>query len=100
MPFETVNPEEELRELNALLDSDPKLKQKFETDQKEFEFRVKLARLRKDQNLTQNNVRDVAGLTQQAISRIENGANGRSPTLNTLIRYINALGYELTVAPK
>jgi DNA-binding XRE family transcriptional regulator len=100
MPFETVNPEEELRELNALLDSDPKLKQKFETDQKEFEFRVKLAQLRKEQNLTQNNVRDAAGLTQQAISRIEKGDNGRSPTLNTLIRYINALGYELTVAPK
>jgi DNA-binding XRE family transcriptional regulator len=100
MPFVAVNPEEELQELNALLDSDPKLRQKFEADQKEFEFRIKLARLRKEQNLTQNNVKEVAGLTQQAISRIEKGTNGRSPTLNTLIRYVNALGYELTIARK
>lgn len=69
MPFVERNHEEELAEMNAILDSDSKLKKKFETDQKEFEFRVKLARLRKAKNLTQNNIRETAGLTQQAISR-------------------------------
>ena len=100
MPFREVNPEEELKELNALLDSDPDLRQKFNAEQKEFEFRLKLARARKEKNFTQNNIKEVTGLTQQAISRIEKGANYRSPTLKTLIRYVDALGYELTITQK
>ena len=73
---------------------------KFDAEQKEFEFRVKLARVRKEKNFTQNNIKEVTGLTQQAISRIEKGTNERSPTLKTLIRYIDALGYELTITRK
>ena len=97
MPFKQVDPDEELKELNALLDSDPELKRKFDADQKEFEFRLKLARARKERNLTQNGIKEVSGLTQQSISRIEQGTNDRSPTLNTLIRYLDALGYELSL---
>ena len=89
MPFKQVDPIEELRELNALLDSDPELRRKFETEQKEFEFRLKLARARKERNLTQNNIKEKTGLTQQAISRIEKGAKDRSPTLRTSIRYVD-----------
>ena len=94
MPFREVKPEEEL------LDSDPALRQKFDAEQKEFEFRLKLARARKEKNFTQNNIKETTGLTQQAISRIEKGTNYRSPTLKTLIRYIDALGYELTITQK
>ena len=100
MPFREVNPEEELKELNALLDSDPELRQKFDTEQKEFEFRLKLSRTRKEKNFTQNNIKEATGLTQQAISRIEKGTNDRSPTLKTLIKYLDALGYELTITQK
>ena len=100
MPFKQVDPAEELKELNALLDSDPELKRKFDADQKEFEFRLQLARARKEKNITQNNIKSATGLTQQAISRIEQGANDRSPTLRTLIRYVEAIGYELTLMPK
>ena len=100
MSFVERNHEEELAELNAILNADTKLKKKFEADQKEFEFRVKLARLRKAKKLTQGNIKEAAGLTQQAISRIERGINERSPTLKTLIRYVDALGYELTLSQK
>ncbi|MCL2166552.1 MAG: helix-turn-helix transcriptional regulator [Clostridiales bacterium] len=100
MPFKQVDPTEELKELNALLDSDPELKRKFDAEQKEFEFRLKLARARKARNLTQYNIKETTGLTQQAISRIETGAKDRSPTLRTLIRYVDALGYELTLTEK
>jgi DNA-binding XRE family transcriptional regulator len=100
MPFKPVDPVEELKELNALLDSDPILKKKFEADQKEFEFRLNLARARKEKNLTQNTIKEETGLTQQAISRIEKGSKDRSPTLNTLLRYLDALGFELTIQPK
>ena len=100
MPFKQVDPAEEYRELNVLLDSDPKLRRKFDEQQKEFEFRLKLARARREKNFTQNNIKEVTGLTQQAISRIEKGTNDRSPTLKTLIKYVDALGYELTLTQK
>ena len=100
MPFVQVNPDEELNELNALLDSDSRLRKKFEAEQKELEFRVKLAQARKEKKLTQNSIKEKTGLTQQAISRIECGTKDRSPTLRTLIRYIDALGYELTIIDK
>ena len=100
MPFKPVDPVEELRELQALLDSDPDLKRKFDAEQKEFEFRLKLAQVRKDKSITQNTIKETTGLTQQAVSRIETGKNDRSPTLKTLLRYVDALGYELTLKPK
>jgi len=100
MPFKEVNPVEEFTELNALLDSDPALKQEFRAKQKEFEFRLKLAQARKGRNLTQKSVKEVSGLTQQAISRIEKGTQDRSPTLRTLLKYVDALGYELTLTKK
>ena len=96
MPFKQVDPDEELRELNVLLDSDPELRRKFEADQKEFELRLRLSQARKEKNLTQSSIKEITGLTQQAISRIEK-ANDRSPTLKTLIRYCDAIGYELTL---
>ncbi|MCL2018277.1 MAG: helix-turn-helix transcriptional regulator [Oscillospiraceae bacterium] len=100
MPFVKSNPAEELKQLNALLDSDPKLRKKFEAEQKEFEFRIMLSRLRKGKQITQNKFQETAGLTQQAISRIERGTGERSPTLRTLIKYVDALGYELTLSQK
>jgi DNA-binding XRE family transcriptional regulator len=100
MPFREANPVDELKELNALLDSAPELARKFDAEQKEFEFRLKLARLRKEKNITQNSIRESSGLTQQAISRIEKGNNERSPTLKTLIKYVDALGCELSVTQK
>ena len=99
MPFKPVDPVEEQKELDALLDSDPILRKKFEADQKEFEFRLNLARARKAKNLTQINIKEETGLTQQAISRIEK-AKDRSPTLNTLLRYLDAIGCELTITRK
>lgn len=100
MPFIQVDKKEELKKLTELLDSDPELKRKFDTEQKEFEFRLKLAQARKEKKFTQNNIKEVTGLTQQAISRIESGMPDRSPTLKTLIRYADALGFELTLTPK
>jgi DNA-binding XRE family transcriptional regulator len=100
MPFKQVDPAEELKELNALLDSDPELRRKFDAEQREFEFRLKLARARKEKNFTQNKLKEATGLTQQVISRIEKGTDNRSPTLRTLLRYVDALGYELTLTQK
>ena len=100
MPFKQIDPAEELKELNALLDSDPELKRKYDAEQKEFEFRIELARARKAQNLTQNDIKTATGLTQQAISRIEKGSKDRSPTLKTLIRYVDALDYDIQLVPR
>ena len=100
MPFKQSDPTEELKDLDAILDSNPEIREIFDAEQKEFEFRLKLARARKERDLTQNNIVEVSGLTQQAISRIEKGTSDRSPTLKTLLKYVDALGYELTLTEK
>ena len=100
MPFVQVDPEEELRELNALLDSDPALRQKFEAEQKEFEFKLKLAEAREEENYTPNSIKAASGLSPQAIRLIEKMSFDRSPTLQALIRYVDAIGYELTLTRK
>jgi transcriptional regulator with XRE-family HTH domain len=49
--------------------------------------------------LTQNQIKESTGLTQQVISRIESNTD-ISPSLKNLMIYANALGYELTLQPK
>ncbi|HBG11535.1 MAG TPA: XRE family transcriptional regulator, partial [Clostridium sp.] len=54
---------------------------------------------RKEQDITQKELCERTGLTQQAISRIEKD-NDISPSLKNLIKYVNVSGYELTLSPK
>ena len=96
MPFVTANQEEEAKKLQALMDSDPEVKQHIEEWNKEYEFRKKLAYARKQTGLTQKEVEKISGLDQRAISRMEVNKD-TSPSLKTLIKYLNALGYELDI---
>ncbi|MCL2086019.1 MAG: helix-turn-helix domain-containing protein [Oscillospiraceae bacterium] len=101
MPFIKVNPEEELKELNALLDSDPVARKAYDEFEREYAFRQKLAEARKSNKVTQKELHNITGLPQQSISRIEKGsAQKQSPTLRTLLKYVDALGYELSLTPK
>jgi len=55
--------------------------------------------VRKRQSITQSELKERTGLTQQVISRIEKD-HEISPSLRNLIKYVNAIGYELTLQPK
>lgn len=58
-----------------------------------------LAEMRKAKGLSQKELSDISGLSVRCISDIENPESG-NPTLNSIIRYIGALGYEIMFQKK
>jgi DNA-binding XRE family transcriptional regulator len=100
MPFIKIDKEQEQREFEELL-KDPIAKEAYEDFEREYDFRRKLAAARKAQNITQQEIQSKTGLPQQSISRIEKGtAQKQSPTLRTLLRYIEAIDCELVIIQK
>jgi DNA-binding XRE family transcriptional regulator len=102
MPFVDVTDivlNEETKELEELIRTDPKAKTAYEQFQAECKLRRELIKARKNESLTQAELQARTGLTQQTISRIEKNRE-ISPSLRNLIKYASALGYELTLTPK
>jgi len=100
MPFIKTDMKQEKKELEELL-KDPEAKKAYEEFEREYAFRQKLAEARKANNITQQEIQRRTGLPQQSISRIEKGtALKQSPTLRTLLKYVDAIGYELTITEK
>lgn len=100
MPFVKVDKEKEQTEFEELL-KDPESKKAYEEFERDYSFRQKLAVARKANNITQQDIQIITGLPQQSISRIEKGtAQKQSPTLRTLLKYVDAIGYELTLTRK
>lgn len=94
MPFVKRNSKLENEILKEDL-KDPKLKAEYEQWEQELQLRMALAKARKKANLSQTELAEKTGLSQQAISRIETGYT--NATLGSLIKYISALGVQLTV---
>ena len=61
-------------------------------------IRMRLTSIRKSRGLTQKQLSEISGLSTATISNIENGEN--SYTLRSLIRYAEALGYEINIDKK
>ena len=100
MPFKQVDIEQEQREFEELL-KNPVAKKAYEEFEREYKFRQKLAQARKANKVTQLEIHKKTGLPQQSISRIEKGtAQKQSPTLRTLLKYVDAIGCELTLTQK
>jgi len=102
MPFVDVTDivmNDEATELEAAYNSDPKVKAAIDQFDNECRLRRELAEARKQKNITQMQIKEMTGLTQQVISRIETNTD-ISPSLKNLMIYANAIGYELTLQPK
>ena len=102
MPFVDVTEivlTEEAVEMEAAYNSDPKVRAAIDQFDAECKLRKKLVDARKQNSLTQLQIKEATGLTQQVISRIETNTE-ISPSLKNLMIYANALGYELTLQPK
>lgn len=61
--------------------------------------KMQLSDLRKIRHLTQKELSLITGLSVQCISDIEN-ENGGNPTLKSLIKYLDCLGYEICFQKK
>ncbi|MBS7327878.1 MAG: helix-turn-helix domain-containing protein [Oxalobacter sp.] len=92
MPFVEANLDKEKKELEKLVATD------VDAAKAHGEFLAKLAlqqqliSSRKAENLTQQDVARAAGLSQQAVSRIEKGSGA---TINSLIKYLTGIGYSI-----
>ena len=102
MPFIDVTDtllSEETKELETAYNSNPKVKAAIAQFDNECRLRRELAQARKRKNMTQAQIQELTGLTQQVISRIETNTD-ISPSLKNLMVYANAIGYELSLQPK
>jgi len=96
MPFTQANAKDEQKRMQDMIDSDPELAKFAEEWDKEYEFRKKLVLARKEAGLTQKELGTLSGLDFRAVSRAETSTDV-SPSLKTLIKYLNAVGYKLDI---
>ncbi len=61
--------------------------------------KMQLSDLRKSKRITQKQLSEAAGLSVQCISDIESEDAG-NPTLKSLIKYLDCLGYEIAFQKK
>ena len=74
--------------------SDDELRKQHELFEAEMAFKQELINARKAQSLTQKDISQMTGLSQQAVSRMEKSAGG---TIDTIIRYLHSIGYSLAI---
>lgn len=70
------------KELEKLITTDASARKAYEELQAKVALQKQLVRVRKAENLTQTEVAHAAGISQQAVSRIEKGTGA---TINSLI---------------
>ncbi len=75
--------------------ADPEFKKEYETLAPVWELRKKLIRLRLKEGKTQEEVARLMGTQKSNISRLESGGKVTFPTLSTISKYANALGYKV-----
>lgn len=61
--------------------------------------KMQLSELRKSKGLSQKAMSELSGLSIQCISDIESSNSG-NPTLRSMIKYLECLGYEMTFQKK
>ncbi len=88
------NPGEEQKIIAELTASDETLMRQHQLFLAEMQFKQELINKRKSSALTQKDISERSGLSQQAVSRLEKGSGG---TIETIIRYLSAMGCSLTL---
>lgn len=95
MPFRKIDAEAEIQ---TRCESDPEFRRVYDIVDKEYALIEEAIVMRRRQGYTQEEIAKNAGLTQQAISRMEKLSN--RPTLRNFIRYLDAAGLELIIQEK
>ncbi|NCI19745.1 helix-turn-helix transcriptional regulator [Clostridium botulinum] len=90
--FHKINPE---KEIEKAIENNPELEIYMKQADAQYQLIKSLVEFRKSAKITQREVAERSGLTQQMVSRIEKIDN--SPTLDVFLRYVSALGLELKI---
>ena len=77
--------------------ADPEFKKEYEMLAPVWELRKKLIMLRIKEGKTQEQVAKLMGTQKSNISRLESGEKVSFPTLSTISKYANALGYKVNL---
>jgi DNA-binding XRE family transcriptional regulator len=89
-------------EIKKKVMNDPIAREAYERTTKEIEIVLMLRKKRELANISQEVLAKKINTTRSAISRLESSGLGRhSPSLDTILKYANALGYtmKLTLVP-
>lgn len=78
-----------------LLSEHPEVRETYERLKPRYEVIAKLIQARQELQLTQAQLAERMGTTQNTISRLESGES--NPRLDTLVRAAQALGRDLTI---
>jgi DNA-binding XRE family transcriptional regulator len=77
--------------------SDPEARSLYERRRREIELAIALREVREKAHVTQEDLATRLHTTKSAISRLESCSTARhTPSLDTLLKYVHALGYDLT----
>ena len=74
------------------------LEQEKQISDMEYELIAEFIRLRKDANLSQQDIANQSKVIRTTIARIENGMN--SPQIKTMLQILEPLGYTLKIEKK
>ena len=86
------------KEFDKKIKSDQELKLSYERKRREIEIALMMRKTREKANLTQDDVAELMHTTRSAVSRLEaSGISRHSPSLETILKYANALGYTLKI---
>ena len=77
--------------LNKLMQN-PEFANKFEEEKKRLGLAIKIAEFRNDKGLTQNELAKLSGITQQQLSKLENGENCN---MITFLKVCKVLGIDI-----
>ena len=90
MAFVKADPNKEKEKLNMLTAESEEARKAHEAFQARIALQQKLVQTRKAEKMTQSDVANASGLSQQAVSRIEKGAGA---TISSLVKYLTGIGY-------
>ena len=91
MPFVKSDKKVEEKQLSKLVITSEKARKAREDFLNDYNFRMMLVEARKQQNISQKELSNITGLSQQMISRVETGST--DTTIRTLIKYLNGIGF-------
>jgi len=94
MPFVKADIDKEKEKLNVLITSDPEAKRAHEEFLARINLQRQLVEARKKESLTQEQLAERSGLSQQAISRLEKGTGWN---ISSFLKYLSGLGYGVEI---
>ena len=92
MAFVLADIKREKEALNSLLEQDATARKAYNEFQARIALQEQLIEMRKAERMTQQDVANATGMSQQAVSRIEKGSGA---TINSLIKYLTGIGYSI-----